>query len=82
MGGSATCRLGSSARLSHADWLDGAFSAADVLMVQALRRQEGTRLVEEDPKLAAFVASARTRLAYRGAFVAECAVSTASGPGG
>src|SRR5262245_53619815 len=38
-----------SARLGGADWLDGGFSAADVLMVQALRRLEGQTPLTEFP---------------------------------
>src|SRR5262245_1749775 len=38
-----------STRLGDADWLDGAFSAADLLMVSVLLRLRSTGLVEEFP---------------------------------
>ena len=42
-------------RLGDAQWLDGEFSAADLLMVFVLRRLDGSGLVDEYPKLAAYV---------------------------
>ena len=45
-------RLGElSRRLGDADWLDGAFSAADILMVHVLRRLESSGLLDEYPNL-------------------------------
>ena len=68
-------RLGQlSARLGDADWLDGAFSAADLLMVTVLRRLEGAGLLEEYPNLAAYVARGEARPAYRRAHEAQRAV--------
>lgn len=68
-------RLGQlSARLGDADWLDGAFSAADILLVTVLRRLEGAGLLEEYPNLAAFVARGQARPAYWRAFEAQRAV--------
>jgi glutathione S-transferase len=62
-------RLGQlSRRLGDAHWLDGAFSAADLLMVTVLRRLEGSGLIEEQPKLAAYIARGEARPAYRRAF--------------
>jgi glutathione S-transferase len=70
-------RLGElSARLGDADWLDGAFSAADILMVHVLRRLEGSGLLEEYPNLAAYIARAEARPAYKRAFAAQLAVFT------
>ena len=70
------------AELSHhlgdADWLDGAFSAGDLLMVTVLRRLEGYGLVEEQPNLAAYVARGIARPAYRRAFAAQLAVAEAA----
>lgn len=63
-----------SARLGDADWLDGAFSAADVLMVQALRRLEGSELLAEFPTLAAYVERGKARPAFKRAFAAQKAV--------
>src|SRR6187402_2187209 len=44
-----------SSRLGDAEWLDGAFSAGDLLMVTVLRRLNGWGL-DESPNLAAYVA--------------------------
>ena len=75
-------RLGElSSRLGDADWLDGAFSAADVLMVTVLRRLSGSGLVEEYPNLAAYVARGEARPAYQRAFDAQLAVFTAASSG-
>jgi glutathione S-transferase len=68
-------RLGQlSARLGDADWIDGAFSAGDLLMVTVLRRLDGSGLVEESPNLAAYVARGEARPAYKRAFDAQLAV--------
>lgn len=69
-----------STRLGGADWLDGAFSAGDLLMVLVLRRLEGTRLLEEYPNLCAYVARAEARPAYKRAFDAQLAAFTGSPP--
>jgi glutathione S-transferase len=65
-----------SRRLGDADWLDGAFSAADLLMVTVLRRAEGTGLLEEFPNLPAYIARGEARPAYRRAFADQLAVFT------
>jgi len=62
------------ARLGNADWLDGAFSAADILMVHVLRRLEGSGLLNEYPTLAAYISRAEARPAYNRAFAAQLAV--------
>ncbi|MFP2910059.1 glutathione S-transferase family protein [Pyxidicoccus sp. 3LFB2] len=66
-----------SARLGDADWLDGAFSAADILMVTVLRRLQGAGILEAYPNLAAYVARAEARPAYQRAFAAQLAVFNA-----
>ncbi|WP_049734588.1 glutathione S-transferase family protein [Rhizobium ecuadorense] len=72
-------RLGGlSARLGDADWLDGAFSAGDLLMVTVLRRAQGAGLLEDYPNLAAYVARGEARPAYKRAFAAQLAVFTAA----
>jgi glutathione S-transferase len=71
-----------SARLGDADWLDGAFSAADILMVTVLRRLQGTGILEAYPNLAAYVARAEARPAYKRAFAAQLAVFNAASPTG
>lgn len=72
-------RLGElSARLGDADWLDGAFSAGDLLMVMVLRRLNGSGLLEEYPNLAAYIARGEARPAFKRAFDAQLAVFTAA----
>ena len=73
-------RLGAlSARLGDSDWLDGAFSAGDLLMVSVLRRLEGTGLLEEYPNLNAYVARGKSRPAFMRAFDAQLAVAREAG---
>ncbi|MDH7795691.1 MULTISPECIES: glutathione S-transferase family protein [unclassified Beijerinckia] len=67
-----------SRRLGGADWLDGAFSAGDLLMVTVLRRLHGSGILEEYPNLSAYVARGETRPAYKRAFDAQRAVFTAA----
>ena len=62
-----------SARLGAAEWLEGAFSAGDLLMVSALRRLARSGLAEERPNLAAYVARAEARPAFARAFAAQLA---------
>ena len=66
-----------SSRLGDADWLDGAFSAGDLLMVMVLRRLGGSGLLEQHPNLCAYVARGEVRPAFRRAFEAQLAVFTA-----
>jgi glutathione S-transferase len=74
-------RLGElSIRLGDAEWLDGAFSAGDLLMVTVLRRLDGSGLVEKHPNLSAYVARGEARPAYRRAFDAQLAVFTGEPP--
>ncbi|MDR7221617.1 glutathione S-transferase family protein [Aminobacter aminovorans] len=68
-------------RLSEADWLDGAFSAGDLMMVMVLRRLEGDGIVEDYPNLAAYVARGQARPAYKRAYDAQLAVFTAASGG-
>lgn len=63
-----------SRRLGEAEWLDGAFSAGDLLMTTVLRRLEGSGIVEDYPNLAAYVARGTARPAYRRAFADQRAV--------
>jgi glutathione S-transferase len=74
-------RLGDlSARMGKSDWLDDEFSAGDLLMVRALRRLEGSGLLEY-PVLTAYIARGEARPAYRRAFAAQRAVFTSQSPG-
>jgi len=65
-----------SARLGDAEWLDGAFSAGDLMMVTVLRRLEGSGLLEDYPSLCAYVDRGKARPAYKRAFAAQLAVFT------
>ena len=70
-------RLGElSRRLGAADWLDGGFSAGDLLMVTVLRRLDGSGLLEEFPNLTAYVERGAARPAYQRAFAAQLKVFT------
>ena len=65
-------RLGPlSDRLGDAEWLDGAFSAGDLMMVSVLLRLRASGLLDEFPKLADYVARGEARPAYRRAFAAQ-----------
>jgi glutathione S-transferase len=70
-----------SRRLGEADWLDGAFSAGDLLMVMVLRRLDGQGIVETYPNLSAYVARGEARPAYQRAFAAQRAIFTAASAG-
>ena len=70
-------RLGQlSRRLGEADWLDGAFSAGDLMMVSVLLRLRASRLLDGTPNLTAYVARGEARPAYKRAFDAQLAVNT------
>ena len=71
-----------SARLGDADWLDGAFSAGDLLMVSVLLRVKSSGILDEYPNLAAYVARGEARPAYKRAFAAQLAINTAKPPTG
>ena len=75
-------RLGDlSQRLGDADWLDGEFSAGDLMMVSVLLRLGGSGIVEEFPNLAAYVARGEARPAFKRAFDDQLAVFAASQAG-
>jgi glutathione S-transferase len=65
-----------SARLGDADWLDGSFSAGDLMMVSVLLRLRASGLLDATPNLAAYVARGEARPAYQRAFAAQLAVNT------
>ena len=66
-------------RLGDADWLDGPFTAGDLMMVSVLLRLRPSGLLDESPKLAAYVARGEARPAYERAFAAQLAIN-APGP--
>jgi glutathione S-transferase len=67
------------ARLGDADWLDGAFSAGDLLMVSVLLRLRPSGLLDEYPTLAGYVARGEARPAYARAFAAQRAINARPG---
>jgi glutathione S-transferase len=67
-----------SARLGDAEWLDGAFSAGDLMMVSVLRNLKASGILNEFPSLAAYVARGEARPAFKRAFDAQLAVYGAS----
>ena len=60
--------------LGDREWLDGAFSAADLMMVMVLRRLEGEGILDTYPTLMAFMARGMARPAYGRAFAAQRAM--------
>ena len=69
-----------SRRLGDADWLEGAFSAGDLMMASVLLRLRSSGILDEYPKLAAYVARGETRPAYKRAFAAQLAVNKGGSP--
>ncbi|GJE31369.1 glutathione S-transferase family protein [Methylobacterium oxalidis] len=67
-----------SGRLGGAEWLDGGFSAGDLMMVSVLLRLRPSGLLDEDPNLAAYVARGEARPAYGRAFAAQRAAFAGS----
>jgi glutathione S-transferase len=71
-----------SSRLGDADWLDGPFSAGDLMMVSVLLRLKSSGILNEYPNLAAYVARGEARPAYKRAFDAQLAVYSVKPPTG
>lgn len=62
--------------LGDSEWLTGAFSAADIMMVHVIERLRRSGLLNEFPKLLAYLARAEERPAYKRAFAAQLKVFT------
>lgn len=76
-------RLGDlSIRLGDAEWLDGAFSAGDLMMIGVLLRLKASGIVNEYPNIAAYLARGEARPAYKRAFAAQLAVFTSQATSG
>ena len=67
-------------RLADAEWLDGAFSAGDLMMIHVLLRARPSGLLDELPALAAYVARGEARPAYQRAFADQLAQNTRPAP--
>ena len=65
-------------RLGKSEWLEGAFSAGDLMMVHVLQRLKPSGMLDEFPTLAAYVSRGEARPAYQRAFAAQLAVFKAS----
>jgi glutathione S-transferase len=65
-------------RLGTSEWLDGAFSAGDLLMISVLRRLASSGFLPDYPNLAAFIARGEARPAFQRAFAAQLAVFQAA----
>jgi glutathione S-transferase len=70
-----------SRRLGGSDWLDGEFSAGDLLMVNVLRRPAGSDIVRDFPNLVAYVERGEERPAFKRAFADQLAVFTVAANG-
>jgi Glutathione S-transferase len=68
--------------LGDAQWLDGDFSAGDLMMVSVLQRLGVTSpLIGEFPNIAAYIARGEARPAYKRAYAAQRAVFEAAQQG-
>lgn len=65
-----------SARLGSGEWLDGAFSAGDLMMASVLLRIRASGILDEYPTLAAYLARAEARPAYKRAYADQREVNT------
>lgn len=74
-------RLGElSDRLGQGDWLEGSFTAGDLMMVAVLRQIAGTDMLESYPNLAAYVARGEARPAFQKALADQLAGFTGTPP--
>ena len=74
-------RLGELSRhLGDSEWLDGDFSAADIMMTHVIQRARSSGLIEEFPNLVAYLARNEVRPAYKRAFAAQLKVFKDANP--
>ncbi len=71
-----------SAYLDGRDWLDGDFSAGDLMMVSVLLRLKPSGMINDFPVLAAYVARGEARPAYQRAFADQLEFNTREAPKG
>lgn len=67
------------AALGDHEWLDGAFSAGDLMMVSVLLRFRPSGILDAFPSLAGYVARGEARPAYKRAYDAQHAFNTREG---
>ena len=65
-------------RLGDAPWLDGGFTAGDLMTAGVLFRSKPSGILDDFPRLGAYVARAEARPAFRRAFEAQLADFTAT----
>lgn len=68
-------------RLGGAAWLEGEFTAADLLMISVLRRAGRSTMLQEQPRLVDYIARGEARPAFQRAFAAQLAVAEGRRPG-
>lgn len=59
--------------LDGKDWLEGRFTAGDLMMVTVLRMLKGTGLLDKEPAIKAYVARGEARPAFQRALAAQLA---------
>ncbi len=69
-------------RLGDADWLDGGFSAGDLMMVSVLLRLKPSGILNGFSSLKGYVARGEARPAYKRAFDAQAATNAGKPPVG
>jgi glutathione S-transferase len=67
-----------SRRLGDAEWLDGGFTAGDLMMIGVLFRTKDLGLLDKYPNLRGYVSRGERRPAFRRAFAAQRAVFTSN----
>jgi glutathione S-transferase len=65
-------------RLGSADWLDGEFSAGDLMMIGVLRRLSSSKILDDYPNIKAYIARGEARPAFQRAFEAQLKVFKAA----
>ena len=64
-------------RLGDAEWLDGGFSAGDLMMIAVVLRLRASGILDEYPNIAAYVARGEARPAYKRAYEAQLPANVA-----
>jgi glutathione S-transferase len=67
-------------RMGDSEWLDGTFTAGDLMLAGVLFRAKGTRVLDQYPNLSAYVARGEARPAFKRAFAAQLAVFNSPSP--
>ncbi|HEX7663688.1 MAG TPA: glutathione S-transferase family protein, partial [Polyangiaceae bacterium] len=69
-----------SARLGESEWLEGEFTAGDLMMISVILRLKPSGVLNEWANLAAYVARGEARPAYQRAYAAQAAFNAKSAP--